>query len=175
MSEKVFLVSLFLAWVVLVFPVVSGLGSTYYPKSIPTDAGESICSLSRKLKDVAPWTVGQVAALKKKRDEYVSKFTDSKLHFHESLGCGGNESLLDSIRTALEKVNEEIKTLPAKAIRAGVLAAKSAGRLDEFIMVFANANGGHRYCLGSGGHPAKRRDLYDCFPECKKFEIGEKT
>ncbi|CCD12135.1 hypothetical protein, unlikely, partial [Trypanosoma congolense IL3000] len=105
-------------------------------QAIPTEVGESICSLSNKLKDVAPWTVGQVAALKKNRDEYASKFLDWKLHFHGSPECGENESILEEILKVLGKVNKEIKTLPAKAIRAGALAVKSAGRLDEFITIF---------------------------------------
>ncbi|CCD17256.1 unnamed protein product [Trypanosoma congolense IL3000] len=164
-----------LAWFLMCS--VGVLGS-FYRKSVPTEAGETICSLSRKLKEVAPWTQEKVAALRKTRDEYVSKILDWQLHFQGSPGCGGNESLRDKIRTILEKVNEEIKTLPTKSIRAGALAAKSAGRLDEFITVFANAGrsgvfGTTNYCLGNKGDPARRRDLLDCFPEGNKLEIGE--
>ncbi|CCD16825.1 Transferrin receptor-like, ESAG6-like [Trypanosoma congolense IL3000] len=146
-------------------------------QAIPTEVGESICSLSNKLKDVAPWTVGQVAALKKNRDEYASKFLDWKLHFHGSPECGENESILEEILKVLGKVNKEIKTLPAKAIRAGALAVKSAGRLDEFITIFANAQKTEllkvNYCLGGGDSPAKRRDLFDCFPTGGSIEMGE--
>ncbi|CCD16295.1 unnamed protein product [Trypanosoma congolense IL3000] len=143
--------------------------SSNYPRAIPTEAGESICSLSRKLKDVSPWTVWQLAELRKTRNVYASKLLDWQLHFHGSPACELNESILEDIQAALKKVNEEIFKLPAKAIRAGALAAKSAGRLDEFITVFANAKmrkvfDTSNYCLGSGGDPAKRRDLIDCFP-----------
>ncbi|CCD13994.1 Transferrin receptor-like, ESAG6-like [Trypanosoma congolense IL3000] len=153
-------------------------------QAIPTEVGESICSLSRKLKRVATWVVVQIAALKKSRDEYASKFLDWKLHFQGSSECEVNESILDEIWVTLENVNEEIKTLPAKAIRSGALAARSAGRLDEFITVFANARKTgsvfvatepktSNYCLGSGGYQAKRRDLFDCFPTGGKVEMGE--
>ncbi|CCD15050.1 Transferrin receptor-like, ESAG6-like [Trypanosoma congolense IL3000] len=155
-------------------------------QAIPTEVGESICSLSRKLKLVASWTVGQVAALKKTRDEYASKFLEWKLHFHGSPECGENDSILEGIRIELETVNKEIQKLPAKAIRAGALAAKSAGRLDEFTTVFANArktgsvfiftktdSETSNYCLGSGGNQAKRRDLFDCFPTGGKVEMSE--
>ncbi|CCD14384.1 Transferrin receptor-like, ESAG6-like [Trypanosoma congolense IL3000] len=145
-----------------------------YPrKAVPTEAGESICGINKKLKDVAPWTQQKIAALRKTRDEYESKILDWNLHFHESPGCGGNESVLEEIHTALEAVNGEIKKLPAKAIQAGALAAKSAGRLDEFITVFANAKGGHNYCMGTGGKPAERRDLSECFSSGVDFEVGE--
>ncbi|CCD16243.1 Transferrin receptor-like, ESAG6-like [Trypanosoma congolense IL3000] len=158
--------------------------SFYYPKAVPTEAGGSICSLSRKLKDISPWTQGQLEALKKTRDAYASKLLDWQLHFDGSHECEVNQSILETIRTDLEKVNEEIKKLPAKAIRAGGFAAKSAGRFDEFITVFANAQktvsflsekptDRNNYCLGGGGGPAKRRNLFDCFPEGGKIEMGE--
>ncbi|CCD16379.1 unnamed protein product [Trypanosoma congolense IL3000] len=128
----------------------------YSRKAVPTEAGESICSLSRKLKDVAAWTQGQLEALKKTRDTYASKLLDWQLHFHGSHECEVNQSMLEDIRTDLEKVNEEIKKLSGKAIRTGAFAAKSAGRLDEFITVFARARGipgfmkRPNYCLGGG-------------------------
>ncbi|CCD12392.1 unnamed protein product [Trypanosoma congolense IL3000] len=158
--------------------------SSYYPKAIPTEAGVSVCTLSRKLKDVPSWTAEKLTELKKTRDEYASKFLDWKLHFHGNSDCGVNESILENIRTDLEKVNEEINKLSAKAIRAGALAAKSAGRLDEFIVVFANArktgsvfdetdSKTSNYCLGGGGNPARRRNLFDCFPKGEKIEMGE--
>ncbi|CCD14444.1 unnamed protein product [Trypanosoma congolense IL3000] len=109
---------------------VEALGS-YYPKAIPTEAGGSICSLSRKLKDVAPWTQEKIAALRKTRDKYGSKLLDWQLHFHESPEYGVNDSILYRIRTVIETVNKEIKTLPAKAIRSGALAAASAGSSEN--------------------------------------------
>ncbi|CCD16187.1 unnamed protein product [Trypanosoma congolense IL3000] len=153
-------------------------------QAFPTEVGESICSISRKMKDVSSWTIEHLRVLKERRDEYASKFLDWKLHFHGSPECGENDSILEGIRTVLERANEEIKTLPAKAICAGAPAAKSAGRLDEFITVFANArktgsvfiktdSETSNYCLGSGGEKAQRRDLFDCFPTGGKFEIGE--
>ncbi|CCD12310.1 unnamed protein product [Trypanosoma congolense IL3000] len=140
---------------------VEVLGS-YYPKAIPIEAGGSICSLSRKLKDVAPWTQEKIAALRKTRDEYGSKLLDWKLHFHGSPKCEVNESILDEIRVTLENVNAEIGALQAKAIRAGALAARSAGRLTDFITVFANAQNNSfmdrvNYCLGGGGNPVKKK------------------
>ncbi|CCD12902.1 Transferrin receptor-like, ESAG6-like [Trypanosoma congolense IL3000] len=151
---------------------------SYHRQSIPTEAGESICSLSRNLKAVVPWTQEKISALRKTRDAYASKLLDWQLHFHGSSECGVNESILEDIRTELETVNKELQKLSAKAIRAGALAAKSAGRLDEFITVFANARKGSfigtfNYCLGNKGDPARRRDLLDCFPEGEKLEIGE--
>ncbi|CCD16147.1 unnamed protein product [Trypanosoma congolense IL3000] len=149
-------------------------------KAIPSEVGGAICSLSKKLKNVAPWTRQKMAALMKSRDEHESKYFDWKLHFHVSPECQMNESVLDEIRIMLENVNTEFRTLPAKAVRARALAARSAGRLDEFITVFANAKGNGttfkestNYCLGSGGAPAKRRDLLDCFPKGEEFEMSE--
>ncbi|CCD16994.1 unnamed protein product, partial [Trypanosoma congolense IL3000] len=152
--------------------------SPYRRQGIPIEAGESICSLSKTLKEVVPWTQSQLEALKKTRDAYTSKFLEWLLHFNGSSECVVNEDNLETIRTNLENVNEEINKLPAKAIRAGALAAKSAGRLDEFITVFANAKktgfiDGVNYCLGGGGEPARRRDLLDCFPDGEKLEMGE--
>ncbi|CCD14486.1 unnamed protein product [Trypanosoma congolense IL3000] len=153
---------------------------SYYPKALLTDAGVAICSLSRKLKDVAPWTAGKLTELKKTRDEYASKLLNWNLHFHGFPDCGGNESLFEEVRTALGTVNKELGTLPRKSIRAGALAAKSAGRLDEFMTVFAGAHGGGqtflekaRYCFGYKGSPATRTDFHDCFPTGSRFEIGE--
>ncbi|CCD11677.1 unnamed protein product [Trypanosoma congolense IL3000] len=175
-------------WImVVIFVEVSPISSqsSYYPKAIPTEAGGAICTLSRKLKDVTPWAVGQVSELKKTRDDYESKFLDWKLHFNGNSECGENETILDEILTTLERVNEEIHALPSKAIHAGALAAKSAGRLDEFITVFSNAEksstsifektsgSASRYCLGGGGNAAKRRNLFDCFPTGGKIEMGE--
>ncbi|CCD15144.1 Transferrin receptor-like, ESAG6-like [Trypanosoma congolense IL3000] len=149
-------------------------------KAIPSEAGGAICSLSKKLKNVAPWTREKMATLMKSRDEHESKYFDWKLHFHASPECQMNESVLDEIRTMLENVNTEFRTLHSKAVRARALAARSAGRLDEFITVFANAKGNGttfkestNYCLGSGGAPAKRRDLLDCFPKGEEFEMSE--
>ncbi|CCD15306.1 Transferrin receptor-like, ESAG6-like [Trypanosoma congolense IL3000] len=150
-------------------------------KTLPTEAGGSICSLSRKLKEVAPWTQQKLEALKKTRDAYASKLLDWQLHFHGSSECELNESILEEIQADLEKVNEEIKKLSAKAIRAGALAAKSAGRLDEFITVFAKAQGRPsfmeraNYCLGSVGEPARRSSLFECFPEGNNTEIEESS
>ncbi|CCD16711.1 Transferrin receptor-like, ESAG6-like [Trypanosoma congolense IL3000] len=160
-------------------------GVPYSRKAIPTEAGESICSLSRKLKDVSPWTQGLLETLKKTQEVYASKLLDWQLHFHGSSECELNQSILDNIRTDLEKVNKEIQKLSGKAILAGALAAKSAGRLDEFITVFANAQKGSTsvfdvsssnagsFCLGGKGDPARRRDLLDCFPDGEKLEIKE--
>ncbi|CCD13570.1 Transferrin receptor-like, ESAG6-like [Trypanosoma congolense IL3000] len=151
---------------------------SFHRKALPTEAGESICSLSRKLKDVSPWTQGQLEALQKTRDTYASKLPDWQLHLHGFHECEVNQSVLDDIRTDLEKVNEEIKKLSGKAIRAGAFAAKSAGRLDEFITVFARAKmrkvfDTSSFCLGDGGEPAKRSNLFDCFPDGEKLEIME--
>ncbi|CCD17030.1 unnamed protein product, partial [Trypanosoma congolense IL3000] len=154
--------------------------SSYYPKAIPTEAGGAICSLSRKLKDVAPWTTGKLTELKKTRDEYASKFLDWQLHFHESSECEVNESILEKIMAALGTVDEELSELHAKSMQAGALAARSAGRLDEFITVFANAKGTAEtfynkasFCFGYKGRPATRTDLHDCFPTGSRFEMGE--
>ncbi|CCD16405.1 Transferrin receptor-like, ESAG6-like [Trypanosoma congolense IL3000] len=163
-----------------VFCSVVSCALSYYPKALHTETGGSICSLSRKLKEVIPWTQEQLDVLKKTRDAYASKFLDWQLHFHGSSECELNQSILEDIRTDLEKVNEEIKTLSGKAIRAGALAAKSAGRLDEFVTVFARARGDgptfyekSSFCFGYKGHPATRADLHDCFPEGTRFDIGE--
>ncbi|CCD12012.1 Transferrin receptor-like, ESAG6-like [Trypanosoma congolense IL3000] len=164
--------SMFMAWL----PMVS-VGSLY-PKAIPTEAGESICTLSWKLKEVTLWASEKVEALRKESDAYASQLLDWQLHFHESLECEVNQSILEEIRTALGTANEELQKLPKKAIRAGALAAKSAGRLDEFITVFANAQKESfmnqvNYCMTGGGRPARRRDLIDCFPTGSRLEIGE--
>ncbi|CCD16587.1 unnamed protein product [Trypanosoma congolense IL3000] len=166
-----------MVWVLISFPVTSRAWDPSR-KAIPTEVGESICSLSRKLKDVSPWTQEKIATLRRTRDAYASKLLDWKLHFHGSLECEVNESILGEIWAALEKVSEELSGLHTKAIRAGALAAKSAGRLDEFITVFANAQKNSfidkvNYCLGSKGDPAKKRDLLDCFPYGDKLEIDE--
>ncbi|CCD12005.1 unnamed protein product [Trypanosoma congolense IL3000] len=166
------MVGLFMTW----FPVSSE--SSFYPKAIPTEAGGAICTLSRKLKDVIHWTVGKLSELRKTREVYTSKFLDWQLHFHGSPECELNESIFEECRVVLKEVNEEIGGLPAKAILAGALAARSAGRLDEFITVFVNAQkdsfiDGVNYCLGGGGNPARRRDLLDCFPDEEKLEMGE--
>ncbi|CCD12589.1 unnamed protein product [Trypanosoma congolense IL3000] len=147
-------------------------------QAIHTEAGESICSLSNKLKDVTPWAQQEISALRKMRDAHASKFLEWQLHFHGSPACKVNESLLEDIRTDLEKVNEEIEKLSEKAIRAGALAAKSAGRLDEFITVFARAKmrsvfDTSNYCLGRRGDPATRTDLFNCFPTGVEIEMGE--
>ncbi|CCD13085.1 unnamed protein product [Trypanosoma congolense IL3000] len=166
-----------IAWGLMFRSEVSS-ASSRRKQAIPIEAGESICSLSKTLKDVPPWTQEKIADLRKTRDAYASKLLDWQLYFHGSSECGVNESIFGEIWVTLEAVDEEIKTLPTKAIRAGAFAAKSAGRLDEFITVFANAKkesfiDGVNYCLGGGGNPAKRRDLLDCFPEGEKLEIGE--
>ncbi|CCD15510.1 Transferrin receptor-like, ESAG6-like [Trypanosoma congolense IL3000] len=153
---------------------------SYSPKFLHTEAGGSICRLSRKLKEVEPWTQEQLEALKKNHDAHASKFLEWQLHFHGSHECEVNQSILETIRTDLEKVNEEIKKLSAKAIRAGAFAAKSAGRLDEFITVFARARGSGQtfyekasFCFGYKGDPATRADFHDCFPTGTRFEIEE--
>ncbi|CCD12980.1 Transferrin receptor-like, ESAG6-like [Trypanosoma congolense IL3000] len=166
------IVGLFMTW----FPVSSE--SSLYPKAIPTEAGESICTLSRKLKEVALWASGKVEALRKESDVHASKILDWQLYFHESLECDVNQSILEEIRTALGEANQEIQKLPKKAIHAGALAARSAGRLDEFITVFSNAQKESfmdkvNYCMAGGGRPARRRDLIECFPTGSRLEMGE--
>ncbi|CCD16370.1 unnamed protein product, partial [Trypanosoma congolense IL3000] len=171
-------------WLIMAgfFTLCSGIlcASSYYPKALPTEAGGSICSLSRKLKEVAPWTQEQLETLRKTRDAYASKFLDWQLYFHGSPECEVNESILGKILTALVTVNKQLPELHTKAILAGALAARSAGRLDEFITVFARARGDgptfyekSSFCFGYKGHPATRADLHDCFPTGSRFEIGE--
>ncbi|CCD17521.1 Transferrin receptor-like, ESAG6-like [Trypanosoma congolense IL3000] len=148
-------------------------------KAIPTKAGAALCSLSKTLKDVTPWATQQVengaakiTHLEMKLLEWQSKFIQSKSKGNNSEACKITGLLFRQVRKEIEKVREEVEKLDKEASKAAAFAANSAGRLDEFITVFANAKGGDsNYCLGDD-KAAKPEELKDCF---SKNDFGEES
>ncbi|CCD12028.1 Transferrin receptor-like, ESAG6-like [Trypanosoma congolense IL3000] len=175
---------LFLASVILLFSDVA-LGTG--PKAIPTKAGAAICTLSKTLKDVTPWATQQVedgaakiTNLEMKLLEWQSKFIQSKSKGSGSEACKITGLLFRQVRKEINKARAEVEKLEKEASKAAAFTANSAGRLDEFITVFANAKGGdNNYCLG-GTKAATAGDLKDCFSgtdfgEESLVDIGEKA
>ncbi|CCD17257.1 unnamed protein product, partial [Trypanosoma congolense IL3000] len=157
------------------------------PKAIPTKAGAAICTLSRTLKDVTPWATQQVEEgstkvthLEMKLLEWQSKFIQSKSKGIGSEECKVTGLLFRQVRKEINKARAEVEKLEKEASKAAAFAANSAGRLDEFITVFANAKGSDsKYCLGSE-KAATAGDLKDCFSgndfrEESLVDIGEKA
>ncbi|CCD13084.1 unnamed protein product [Trypanosoma congolense IL3000] len=175
---------LFPAAFILLFPEAAwGTG----PKAIPTKAGAAICTLSKTLKDVTPWATQQVTAgaakishLEMKLLEWQSKFIQSKSKGIGSETCKITGLLFRQVRKEIDKARKEVEKLEKEASRAAAFAANSAGRLDEFITVFANARGeSSSYCLGDG-KAVTAGELKDCFggedfSEESLVDIGEKA
>ncbi|CCD15305.1 Transferrin receptor-like, ESAG6-like [Trypanosoma congolense IL3000] len=158
------LVGVFMAW-----SQVLGTGNS--PKAIPTKAGAAICTLSKTLKDVTPWVTQQVengaekiSHLEMKLLDWQSKFIHSKSKGIGSEACKITGLLFRQVRKEIDKTRKEVKKLEKEASRAAAFAANSAGRLDEFITVFANArnDSGNGFCLGDR-NAAKPEALRDCF------------
>ncbi|CCD14658.1 unnamed protein product [Trypanosoma congolense IL3000] len=134
---------LFLAAVILLFSDVAlGTGT----KAIHTKAGAAICTLSKTLKDVAPWVTQQVedgaakiTNLEMKLLEWQSKFIQSKSKGIGSEECKITGLLFRQVRKEIDKARAEVEKLEKEASKAAAFAANSAGRLEEFITVFVNA------------------------------------
>ncbi|CCD12979.1 Transferrin receptor-like, ESAG6-like [Trypanosoma congolense IL3000] len=148
------------------------------PKAIPTKAAAAICTLSKTLKDITPWATQQVedgaakiTHLEMKLLEWQSKFLQSKSKGSGWEACKITSLLFRQLRKEIEKTREEVEKLEKEASKAAAFAANSAGRLDEFITVFANAQGSSKYCLGSD-KAAKPGDLRGCF---SKNDFGEES
>ncbi|CCD11999.1 Transferrin receptor-like, ESAG6-like [Trypanosoma congolense IL3000] len=172
--------SVFMAW-------SSAFGEGDTPKAIPTKAGAAICTLSKTLKDVTPWATQQVEEgsakvtnLEMKLLEWQTKWVQSKAQGKGSEACKMTGLLFRQVRKEIDKVREEVERLEREASKAAAFAANSAGRLDEFITVFANAKGeSNGFCLGDT-NAAKPEDLRDCFSktdfsEESLVDIGERA
>ncbi|CCD13571.1 Transferrin receptor-like, ESAG6-like [Trypanosoma congolense IL3000] len=171
--------SVFMAW-------SSAFGEGDTPKAIPTKAGAAICTLSKTLKDVTPWATQQVEEgaakvthLEMKLLEWQTKWVQSKAQDKGSETCKMTGFLFRQVRKEIDKVREEVERLEREASKAAAFAANSAGRLDEFITVFANAQGSSKYCLGSD-KAATTGELRDCFSgtdfsEESLIDIGERA
>ncbi|CCD14385.1 Transferrin receptor-like, ESAG6-like [Trypanosoma congolense IL3000] len=157
------------------------------PRAIPTKAGAAICTLSKTLKDVTPWVTQQVengaakiTHLEMKLLEWQSKFIQSKSKGIGSETCKITGLLFRQVRKEIEKARKEVEKLEREASKAAAFAANSAGRLDEFMTVFANAKGGSsNHCLGDG-KAATAGELRDCFgwedfSEQSLVDIGERV
>ncbi|CCD12901.1 Transferrin receptor-like, ESAG6-like [Trypanosoma congolense IL3000] len=175
---------LFLSVVILLSPDAALCDG---PKAIPIKAGEAICTLSKTLKDVTPWATQQVEEgdakithLEMKLLEWQSKFIQSKSKGIGSEACKITGLLFRQVRKEIDKTRKEVEILEREASKAAAFSANSAGRLDEFITVFANAKGeSNHYCVGSDG-AAKPEELKDCFggndfSEQSLVDIGEKA
>ncbi|CCD12328.1 unnamed protein product [Trypanosoma congolense IL3000] len=88
----------------------------------------------------------------------MEKLLDWKLKFTQHNGapasCSGKGTLLRVEQDVMKMADKKVKQLTKKAIRAGALSGISAGRIDEFIMVFAKAKSDSNTkhcCLGKGG------------------------
>ncbi|CCD13995.1 unnamed protein product [Trypanosoma congolense IL3000] len=157
---------LFLSVVILLSPDAAFCDG---PKAIPTKAGAAICTLSKTLKDVTPWATQQVedgaakiTHLEMKLVEWQSKFIQSKFKGSGSEECKITGLLFRQVKNEINKARAEVERLEKEASKASAFAANSAGRLDEFITVFANASWGSNYCLGDTS-AAKPENLKDCF------------
>ncbi|CCD16404.1 Transferrin receptor-like, ESAG6-like [Trypanosoma congolense IL3000] len=172
--------SVFMAW-------SSAFGEGNAPKAIPTKAGAAICTLSKTLKEVTPWATQQVEEgsakvtnLEMKLLEWQTKWVQSKAQGKGSEACKMTGLLFRQVRKEIDKVREEVERLEKEASKAAAFAANSAGRLDEFITVFANAKGeSNGFCLGDT-NAAKPEDLRDCFSktdfsEESLVDIGERA
>ncbi|CCD16586.1 Transferrin receptor-like, ESAG6-like [Trypanosoma congolense IL3000] len=180
-SKWLWLVGVFMTW----SPVL-GTGTT--PKAIPTKAGAAICTLSKTLKDVTPWATQQVEKgaakighLEMKLLEWQSKFIQYKSKGSGSEECKITGLLFRQVRKELDKARKEVEKLEREASKAAAFAANSAGRLEEFITVFANARNesGTGFCLGKE-KAATPEELNDCFggkvfSEDSLVDIGERV
>ncbi|CCD15760.1 Transferrin receptor-like, ESAG6-like [Trypanosoma congolense IL3000] len=159
-------------WWLFLAAVILSLQNTVWgnsQKAIPTKAGAAICTLSKTLKDVTPWATQQVedgaakiTHLEMKLLEWQSKFIQSKSKGGGSEECKVTGLLFRQVRKEINKARAEVEKLEKEASKAAAFAANSAGRLDEFITVFANAKGSDKYCLGDE-KAATPEDLRDCF------------
>ncbi|CCD15145.1 unnamed protein product, partial [Trypanosoma congolense IL3000] len=140
-------------------------------RAIPTKAGSAICTLSKKLKDVTPWVTQQldeevtkITNLELKLLEWQSKFLQSKAQGRDYEACRVTGLLFRQMRKEVDKARAEVEKLEREATKAYTFASNSAGRLDEFITVFANAKteSSTKYCLGDT-KPATNEELKDCF------------
>ncbi|CCD14814.1 unnamed protein product [Trypanosoma congolense IL3000] len=149
------------------------------PKAIPTKAGAAICTLSKTLKDVTPWATQQVenaaakiTHLEMKLLEWQTKFIQSKSKGIGAEACKITGLLFRQVGKEIERARKEVEKLEKEASKAAAFAANSAGRLDEFITVFANAKGeSSNYCMGDNS-AAKPEDLRDCF---SRPDFGEES
>ncbi|CCD16712.1 Transferrin receptor-like, ESAG6-like [Trypanosoma congolense IL3000] len=173
-SKCWWLVGVFMAW-----SPVFGEGDTP-TKAIPTKAGAAICTLSKTLKDVTPWVTQQVengaakiTHLEMKLLEWQSKFIQSKSKGSGSETCKITGLLFRQVRKEIDKTRKEVEKLEKEASKAAAFAANSAGRLDEFITVFANARNesGDGFCIGKD-KAATPEELKDCF---SKTDFGEES
>ncbi|CCD16119.1 Transferrin receptor-like, ESAG6-like [Trypanosoma congolense IL3000] len=180
-SKWWWLVGVFMSW-----STVLGTGDTP-TKAIPTKAGAAICTLSKTLKDITPWATQQVEEgsakvthLEMKLLDWQSKFIQSKSKGIGAEACKVTGLLFRQVRKEIDKARKEVEKLEREASKAAAFAANSAGRLDEFITVFANAKGGdHNYCLGRD-KAATAGELKDCFSktdfsEESLVDIGERV
>ncbi|CCD14455.1 unnamed protein product [Trypanosoma congolense IL3000] len=96
--------------------------------------------------------------------EWQTKFIQSKSKGTGSETCKITGLLFRQIRKEIEKARAEVEKLEREASKAATFAANSAGRLDEFITVFANARNesGTGFCLGDD-KPATNEELKNCF------------
>ncbi|CCD12006.1 hypothetical protein, unlikely [Trypanosoma congolense IL3000] len=99
--------------------------------------------------------------------DWQSKFIQSKPKGSGSEACKITGLLFRQVRKEIDKARAELEKLEKEASKAAAFAASSAGRLDEFITVFANAKwseGGRKFCLGKD-KAATTEELKDFFRE----------
>ncbi|CCD12391.1 unnamed protein product [Trypanosoma congolense IL3000] len=95
--------------------------------------------------------------------EWQSKFLQSKSKGSGSEECKITSLLFRQVRKEIDKARTGMERLEKEASKAAAFAANSAGRLEEFITVFANAkNSSNGFCLGNG-KAATPKELKDCF------------
>ncbi|CCD17476.1 unnamed protein product [Trypanosoma congolense IL3000] len=96
--------------------------------------------------------------------EWQSKFIQSKSKASGSEACKITGLLFRQVRKEIDKARKEVEKLEREASRAAVFAANSAGRLDEFITVFANArNENSRGFYLGNDKLATSEESKDCF------------
>ncbi|CCD11631.1 Transferrin receptor-like, ESAG6-like [Trypanosoma congolense IL3000] len=164
-----------LNWIMLCVTFIlftdSSQGRGRTKKAIPTAAGKTICTVSKSLKEVTPWTAYQIEKVKKQRDELEAKLFDWQINLSNTdytKLCSNKDIILKKAQETLKNANNAIKELHKKAINASAFAGISAGRLDEFIMVFTRARAAEDtvikgYCLGDAGMSATPSQLPECF------------
>ncbi|CCD13814.1 unnamed protein product [Trypanosoma congolense IL3000] len=96
--------------------------------------------------------------------EWQTKWVQSKSKGSDSEELKITGLLFRNVRKEIDRARAELEKLEKEASKAAAFAANSAGRLDEFITVFANARNksGTGFCLGDD-KPATNEELKNCF------------
>nr|AAA30166.1 expression site-associated protein [Trypanosoma brucei brucei] len=134
-------------------------------------AANKVCGLSNYLKGIAHRVNSESAVVTKKLSDLKMRSIQLQLSVMRNRVPSGEQDCKD-IRTLLKTVlrneftfQQELEEMRKPSALAAAAAGIAAGRLEEWIFVFAQAAGrSSQFCISVGKHiPAEHGNLQECF------------